>query len=499
MVVIAAFIERRYLALFGFEDPFQGFASGFHATYIMFGAAESLAGNHGVAAFFSILGQCCVGSHELAERIVCLVVGLLAEFYGTLHDSYLVFVLHHLLGGYLQDDIGLTYFQVGQFVHRLADEGIDESGVVGIQCGAFPSRCADPVGRAFLSVNLGDIGKVGASLQGRVDTVGQSCGFGFRVGIDLNLTEFNRVGSSGLGDNLEGIVGVFCLVVVRTIDFTDGNGIQTGCYIRRQYGLIDRNVGIDDGGTRRTDKCTEIAGNVCQLVAVFSDFLKYFLAVGFGRSDPEVDVLDVAGFYRLLERLFTFLVELLDVGIADGHGRVADRGVGDACQQDVRLLGSAVECIFGSDGVRDEGFGDQILVFLGQCGLLQGLFDEVPEVAHFLIVFNKLCAHVGTAEIGIGHQELLQHVLVEGAGLRVAERCLRQQRMCAFLDDVLDFRVRHGQSQFFGFGCNEFVVDIRLPYLVLDLRQLFFGEGTEAVRQFDDFAHFVHQLLVVLC
>ena len=202
----------------------------------MFCTGEIGTRNQGVSIFFSVLFHICDGSvlcNKLAELVVGIVVSFLAELYRTFHDSYFVFVLVSLLVHYLQNQVRLSNLQVGNVLNRLVNQGIDELTVFSIQFCSFPASGTYPGCFTSLTVLLGQFREIGSVFQRSVDTVSQSLGLGFVFSIDLNLTELDRIWGSYFSDNLERIVRVVCLIVIRTINFIDGCRIQTGSYIAR--------------------------------------------------------------------------------------------------------------------------------------------------------------------------------------------------------------------------------------------------------------------------
>ena len=315
MIVVTTFIKRRNFTFLSCEYPFQSFTGRMYTAYIVLVAGEVCARDQSISAFFCVflqVFQSGILSNKLAELVVCIVVSFLAEFNRTFHYSHFIFVFHGFFVHYLQNDSCLSEIQAGQFIYRLADQGIDIFGVFSIQFGTFPACCADPVCFSCLSVLLSQFSKVSSSLQCSENTVGQSLGCIFSIGIYLNPTELDRVRSSSLGNDLECVVRIISLVVVRTINFVDCNRVQTGCYVLRQDSLVYRNVSIVDNGTGRTDESSEIIAGVSQLVAVVCYFFLYSLTVSIRRNHSYINVADVAGFSQLLELFFSGVIQLTD-------------------------------------------------------------------------------------------------------------------------------------------------------------------------------------------
>ena len=154
-----------------------------------------------------------------------------------------------------------------------------------------------------------------------------------------------------------------------------------------------------------------------------------------------------------------------------------------------------IESSLGADGVRDETVGQQSLVLLSQCLLTQVLLNELPIVVECLVL---LCYLWVVCALLILSQELGEHVRVKATCLLVDERSLHQHGIGSLAKHVLHLGVGNRQTELLSFLADDNVVDIRLPYLVLDVVQFILGQVVATLGHLNDLLVLVNEFLEFL-
>ena len=357
---------------------------------------------------------------------------------------------------------------------------------------------AHPVAFTCLTIFFSQIREVSTSFDSSIDTVCQGFCLQCIFCKYLDLTELDRVGSGSLGNYFEWIDSIVGTIIVRTINWTYRSRIQTGNYISRESCLVVEQVYIRSLRTYRTDKRSIIVCCVSQLFGSFVYFLLDSSSVFGTCSHLNIDVLDITAFLILLELFFLLVIKVFQFRFFHYDCRVYYRRIRNGSHQQVVLIHPCIESILCFYRIGKKCFRYQCLIFLSQTALNQCFLDEWPVFVHVVILFGILSRHLRFAHLGIIYQELIQHILIESTGLRVAERSLLQQRMHACLQDILNFSSRNCQSQCFCFFLNQFVINVGTPYFVAHLIGLFVVQCSHSTRELYHLGIFFYQILILL-